>query len=125
MRPSTLEGMNTQTKGWALLEVVIAMALMSAAISAVVSLQSQSLMLTHRALADAQALGLANEAWTSVVLGWQAHQIHANQTPRLAAISTKPTIEISQGPVGPVVHISQDSSAGDRATIRWQLPVER
>lgn len=116
--------MKQSTQGWALLEVVIAMAVMGVAASVVLAMQLQSVATIQRALKDAQSLGLAIEIRETQVMGLSPNTLEASWEKQLKAIDPNRRFEIVTTPSGSVVEIHASTQNSDQSSLRWQLPLE-
>lgn len=111
-------------QGWALFEIVIAMALMGVAIAGVVLLQAQALSVSQRALMDAQALGLANELIESHTLGLQSGTSATELNDRLKHQAPNHSVVLTNTPQGQSVLVWIEDPNRPLSDMRWQLPLE-
>jgi len=116
--------MKTQIQGWALLEVVIAMALMGVAASSVMAMQLQSVATIQRALKDAQSLGLATEILETHALGMASSTLEASWDQQMQAIDGRRRLGLDRGASSPRVEIIDAAPPLNEAAVRWQLPME-
>lgn len=112
--------MNQHAHGWALLEIIVAMALLALTVLATTRLQTQAWIVTQRAMFDAQSLGLAIEAVEAHAIGLHPRSTNEYQW-RLSAIDPSRRIEMVYAQPGVSVRILQytDDAA---PSVRWQWP---
>lgn len=116
--------MKAHNHGWALLEVVIAMALMGLATSTVTAMQLQSLATIHRALKDAQNLGLATEILETHALRMGSSTLEASWDQQMQAIDARRRFRLDRAAAGDRVEILAPAPPLNELSVRWQLPME-
>lgn len=115
--------MKKRMQGWALLEMVIAMAVMGVATSAVIALQLHSLAMIQRSLQDAQSLGLAREILETHAMGMPSATLETSWAEQLVAIDPKRRFELIVTPAGYSVQVKSPTRHSNDASPRWQLPL--
>jgi len=116
--------MKAQIQGWALLEVVIAMALIGVAASSVTAMQLQSVATIQRALKDAQSLGLATEILETHSLGMDSSMLEASWDAQIQAIDLGRSFRIIESASGHRVEIMAPAPPLNELTVRWPLPMK-
>lgn len=116
--------MKASIQGWALLEVVTAMALMGVAASSVLALQLQAVATIQRALKDAQSLGLATEILETHALGMDSSNLESDWAAKIQAIDSSRDFRVSASASGHRVEIMAPAPPLNEAAVRWQLPME-
>lgn len=117
--------MHHHHQGWALFEIVIAMALMGVAVAGTVLLQGQALLISQRALIDAQALGLAVELFESAIIGLDANTTEAHVNERLRYHAPNLTLSLVTTQQSQSVQLVNIDAQHASADVRWQLSIER
>lgn len=112
-------------QGWALFEIVIAMALMGVAVSGIVLLQGQALSISQRALIDAQALGLAVELVESAIIGLDVSTTKAHANDRLGHHAPNLTLSLVTTSQSQSVQLVSLNAQHASAEVRWELPIQR
>ncbi len=115
--------MKNRMQGWALLEIVVAMAVMGVAASVVITMQLHSLAVIQRSLQDAQSLGLAREILETQAMGMASATLETSWAEQLAAIDPKRTFELTATSAGHTIQITSPTRHSDDASARWQLPL--
>lgn len=115
--------MQSNHQGWALIEIVVAMALLGWGFLATLTLQHQAVAVTERSIEDTQALGLALEMMASQDLGWEALHIETQINERLWSMQLQPTLRWADSASAPLVEVYVSPPSGDERVLRWQLPL--
>lgn len=109
------------SEGWALIETVVAMALMGLAVSTALTLQVNSSFVMHRALVETQGLGLALEFVATQSLNMDSTKAHADLAQRLSLVA--PSYRIKLDTSSAEIHLHQTNQDEMVYPPRWRLPI--